>query len=95
MPDNDQEHVILPIGTIKETTKDGTTINLIPPHPSASKLQPQATIPTRDSGTALGIEPETASTAVRTSMGRFTTKEEVYQASQVLRSEIKTLKSEA
>ena len=54
----------------------------------------KALILTRDSGTALGIEPETASTAVRISMGRFTTKEEVYQASQVLRSAIKTLKSE-
>jgi cysteine desulfurase len=43
---------------------------------------------------ALGIEPETASTAVRISMGRFTTKEEVDQASQALRSAIKTLKSE-
>ena len=55
----------------------------------------KALILTRDSGTALGIEPETASTAVRISMGRFRTKEEVYQASQVLRSAIKTLKSEA
>ena len=79
----------------KKSTGAGTTIRLIPPHPSADKLQPQATILTRDSGTALGIEPETASTAVRISMGRFTTKEEVYQASQVLRSAIKTLKSEA
>ena len=55
----------------------------------------KALILTRDSGTALGIEPETPSTAVRISMGKFTTKEEVYQASQVLRSAIKTLKSEA
>ena len=88
-------HIIMPIGIIKKSTGAGTTIRLIPPHPSAVKLQPQATILTRDSGTALGIEPETASTAVRISMGRFTTKEEVYQASQVLRSAIKTLKSEA
>ena len=48
MPDN---HVILPIGIIKESTKAGTTIRLIPPHPSTDKLQPQATILTRDSST--------------------------------------------
>ena len=69
-------HIIMPIGIIKKSTGAGTTIRLIPPHPSADKLQPQTTILTRDSGTALGIEPETASTAVRISMGRFTTKEE-------------------
>ena len=43
---------------------------------------------------ALGLEPETASTAVRLSMGRFTTKDEVYEASQALRRAIKTLKGE-
>ncbi len=41
---------------------------------------------------ALGLEPETASTAVRLSMGRFTTEEEVYEAAQVLRDSMKTLK---
>ena len=54
MPDNHclhQEHVILPIGIINEATGAGTTIRLIPPHPSADKLQPQATILTRDSET--------------------------------------------
>ena len=54
MPDNhhpDQEHIIIPIGTIKKSTGAGTTIRLIPPHPSANKLIPQATILTRDSGT--------------------------------------------
>ena len=50
MPDN-REHIHLPIGTIKESAKDRTTIKLIPPHPSTDKLQPQATILTRDSGT--------------------------------------------
>ena len=41
---------------------------------------------------ALGLEQETASTAVRISLGRFTTEEEVYEASQALRCSIKTLK---
>ena len=41
---------------------------------------------------ALGLEPETASTAVRLSMGRFTTEEEVYEAAQALRGSMKTLK---
>ena len=50
MPDTHQEHVILPIGIIKESAEARTTIKLIPPHPSAGKLQPQATILTRDSG---------------------------------------------
>ena len=40
---------------------------------------------------ALGLEPETASTAVRISMGRFTTKEEVDRAYQALRRAIKSL----
>ena len=44
-------HIIMPIGIIKKSTGAGTTIRLIPPHPSADKLQPQATILTRDSGT--------------------------------------------
>ena len=44
-------HVILPIGIIKESTGARTTIGLIPPHPSADKLQPQMNILTRDSGT--------------------------------------------
>ena len=43
---------------------------------------------------ALGLEPETASTAVRISMGRFTTKEEVDRAYQALRKAIKSLKGE-
>ena len=43
---------------------------------------------------ALGLDSETASTAVRISMGRFTTKEDSDRASQILRSAIKTLKSE-
>ena len=43
---------------------------------------------------ALGLEPETASTAVRISMGRFTTKEEVDRAYQALRRAIKSLKGE-
>ena len=47
-------HITLPIGTIKKSTKAKTTIKLIPPHPSADKLQPQATILTRDSGTGAG-----------------------------------------
>ena len=54
MPDNrrpDQEHIILPIGIVKKSTGAGTTIRLIPPHPSADKLMPQANILTRDSGT--------------------------------------------
>ena len=45
-------HIILPIGTIMKSTKAGTTIKLIPPHPSAGKLQPQATILTRNSGSS-------------------------------------------
>lgn len=44
--------------------------------------------------TALGLEPETASTAFRISLGRFTTQEDVNQACQVLRGAIKTLKGE-
>ena len=52
MPDNHQEHVILPIGTIMKSTKAGTTIKLIPPHPSTGKLQPQATILIRNSGSS-------------------------------------------
>ena len=51
MPDNRQEHVHLPIGIVKESTEARTTIRLIPPHPSTDKLQPQANILTRDSGT--------------------------------------------
>ena len=54
MPDNhhpDQEHIIIPIGIVKKSTGAGTTILLIPPHPSTNKLQPQATILTRNSGT--------------------------------------------
>ena len=51
MPNNRQEHVHLPIGIVKESTKARTTIKLIPPHPSVGKLQPQANILTRDSGT--------------------------------------------
>ena len=54
MPDNhcpDQEHVIFPIGIIKESTKDRTTIRLILPYPDDSKLRPEATILTRDPGT--------------------------------------------
>ena len=47
-------HIIMPIGIIKKSTGAGTTIRLIPPHPSADKLQPQATILTRDSGTGAG-----------------------------------------
>ena len=43
---------------------------------------------------ALGLDSETASTAVRISIGRFTTREELTLASQTLRSAIKTLKSE-
>ena len=41
---------------------------------------------------ALGLEPEISSTAVRISMGRFTTEEEVYRASRVLRRSIVTLR---
>ena len=41
---------------------------------------------------ALGLEPEIASTAVRISMGRFTTEEEVHEASRALRQSIKTLR---
>ena len=44
-------HIILPIGIIKESTGAGTTIRLIPPHPDDNKLQPQMNILTRDSGT--------------------------------------------
>ena len=44
--------------------------------------------------TSLGLEPETASTAVRISMGRFTTQEEVNRAYQALRRAIKSLKGE-
>ena len=51
MPDNHQEHIIIPIGTVKESTKAGTTILLIPPHSSADELQPQATLLTRNYGT--------------------------------------------
>ena len=54
MPDHhrpDQEQVIIPIGIIKEPTEDGISIRLIPPLLSADKLQPQANILTRDSGT--------------------------------------------
>ena len=57
MPDNHrphQGHVIIPVGTINEAAEDETTIRLIPPHPSTDKLQPQATIMTRDSGTSTG-----------------------------------------
>ena len=50
MPDN-REHIHLPIGTIKESAEARTTVCLIPPHPSTDKLQPQATILTRDSST--------------------------------------------
>ena len=41
---------------------------------------------------SLGLEPETANTAVRISLGRFTTREEVQEASKALRRAIKTLK---
>ena len=54
MPDNHcphQEHVHLPIGIVKKSTEAGTTIRLIPPHTDDNKLQPQATILTRDSET--------------------------------------------
>ena len=51
MPNNRQEHIHLPIGIVKESTEARTTIRLIPPHPSADKLQPQANMLTRDSGT--------------------------------------------
>ena len=54
MPDHHrpgQDHVIIPIGTIKDATEDGISIRLIPPHPGDKKLQPQATILPRDSGT--------------------------------------------
>ena len=44
-------HIIMPIGIIKKSTGAGTTIRLIPPHPSADKLQPQMNILTRDSET--------------------------------------------
>ncbi len=44
-------HIIMPIGIIKKSTGAGTTIRLIPPHPSADKLQPQINILTRDSET--------------------------------------------
>ena len=50
MPDN-REHIHLPIGTIMKATGARTTVRLIPPHPSTDKLQPQATILTRDSST--------------------------------------------
>ena len=43
---------------------------------------------------ALGLEPETASTAVRISMGRFTTEEEVHETSRILRLSIKALRGE-
>ena len=43
---------------------------------------------------ALGLETETASTAVRISMGRFTTEEEVHEASRALRRSIKTMRGE-
>lgn len=43
---------------------------------------------------ALGLGLEAASTAVRISMGRFTTEEDVKDASQVLRHAMKTLKGE-
>ena len=43
---------------------------------------------------ALGVSPETAATAVRVSLGRFTTREEVTQASRALRGAIKILKGE-
>ena len=45
--------------------------------------------------TALGLEPEVAGTAIRISMGRFTTKEEVDSASQAMRHAIRTLQGEA
>ncbi len=51
MPNNRQEHVHLPIGIVKKSNGARTTIRLIPPHPSADKLMPQANILTRDSGT--------------------------------------------
>ena len=51
MPNNRQEHIHLPIGIVKKSNGARTTIRLIPPHPSAGKLMPQATILTRDSGT--------------------------------------------
>ena len=43
--------IIIPIGTIEESTGSATTISLIPPHPSTDKLQPQATILTRNHDT--------------------------------------------
>ena len=51
MPDNHFPHVHIPIGTIKESTEDRTTVRLIPPHPNENKLYPQATILTRDPST--------------------------------------------
>jgi hypothetical protein len=51
-------HIIMPIGIIKKFTGAGTTIRLIPPHPSADKLQPQMNILTRDSET--GAHPRAA-----------------------------------
>ena len=44
--------------------------------------------------TALGLEPEKASTAVRISLGRFTSKEDGARACQILKSAIKTLTGE-
>ena len=44
-------HLIMPIGIVRESTGAGTTIRLIPPHSSADKLQPQMNILTRDSET--------------------------------------------
>ena len=74
MPDHhrpDQEQIIIPIGIIKEPTEDGISIRLIPPLPSADKLQPQATILTRDSGTGAHAKATVRAVKLPENLARF------------------------
>ena len=64
-------HIILPIGIIKKSTGAGTTIRLIPPHPSADKLQPQMNIRTRDSETGAHAKATVGVVEIQGNMARF------------------------
>ena len=64
-------HIIMPIGIIKKSTGAGTTIRLIPPHPSADKLQPQMNILTRDSETGAHARAAVRVVEIQGNVARF------------------------
>ena len=64
-------HIIMPIGIIKKSTGAGTTIRLIPPNPSADKLQPQMNILTRDSETGAHARAAVRVVEIQGNVARF------------------------